>query len=169
MFNNRYQWSGVSGQETVYATLSPETSHLMPDKGFSLIEALIATAIVGIAFVGVYSLVVLSEQFTKWAVARQKLQLVANQIFEVIDGDVANITNYNLDLGNCVDPGASTTTSLVRSYEWCMRMQSELFAAGATNVRTITVTASGTSYVVLVRLEAYGARAQIITERVYGS
>ena len=149
--------------------MSTKPGNKLPnEKGFSLIEAIIASAIVCISFVGVYSLVMLSEQFTKWAIARQKLQLIANQIFEVIDGDVANITNYNLNLATCTNPGASTTIYLVRSYEWCTRMQNELFAAGATDVRSITVTASGTKYIVLIRLEAYRAKAQIIAERVYG-
>lgn len=139
------------------------------EKGFGLMEALIATAIVGIGFVGVYSLIALSEQFTKWAIGRQKLQMTANQILEVIEGDIANIDSYNLDLTTCTDPSPATDTYLVRSFEWCTRIQDELGAAGTTDVRSITVTVSGSNRVVLVVLEAYGARAQIVMERTYGT
>lgn len=137
-------------------------------KGFSLIESLIATAIVGIGFVGVYSLVVLSEQFTKWAIARQKLQMYANQMLEVIEADVTNIDNYGLTLQTCTNPSPATTTSLVRGFEWCIRMNTELGAAGTTDVRTITVTSlGGNRRSVVIRLEAYSARAQVIMEKVY--
>ncbi len=140
--------------------------------GFSLIESLIATAIVGIGFVGVYSLVVLSEQFTKWAIARQKLQMIANQIIEVIDSDTSNIANYSINLATCVDPGAATDVYLLRGYEWCIRMEDELGTAGATDTRAITITAdspvAGKTSILIV-LEAYGAKAQIIMQRTYGT
>jgi len=138
------------------------------EKGFSLIESLLATAIVGIGFVGVYSLVALSEQFTKWAISRQKLQLTANQILDVIEGDLANIDNYNLTLTTCTDPGATTTVSLLRSFEWCTVMSNEVGAAGATNVRSITITTPAIGQRnVLIQLEGHNGRAQIIMERTY--
>ena len=138
--------------------------------GFSLIESLIATAIVGIGFVGIYSLIVLSEQFTKWAIARQKLQITANQILEVIEGDIANIDSYDMPsaLMTCVDPGAATDTYLTRSFEWCTRMSDELGDAGATDTRTISITTVGSKKTVLIVLEAYSGQAQIVMERSYG-
>ena len=149
-------------------TPSTNTHHPSPYKGFSLIESLVATAIVGIGFVGIYSLVMLSEQFTKWAIARQKLQMYANQMLEVIDGDVTNTDSYNLTLQTCTNPAPATTTSLVRAYEWCYRMSNELGAAGATDVRTITVTnMGGNKRSVVIRLEAYSAKAQVIMEKIY--
>lgn len=141
------------------------------EKGFSLIESMIATAIVGIGFVGVYSLVVLSEQFTKWAIARQKLQMHANQMLEVIDGDIANIDSYatTTAISTCTNPSPATTTHLVRKYEWCTRLTAELGAAGVTDVRSITITTPSVGKRdVIIRLEAYGAKAQIVVERIYG-
>lgn len=141
------------------------------EKGFSLIESMIATAIVGIGFVGVYSLVVLSEQFTKWAVARQKLQMYANQIMEVIETDISNIDSYatTTALSTCTNPSPAITTHLVRKYEWCTRMTTELGAAGAGDVRSITITTpSAGNRDIIIRLEAYGAKAQVVVERIYG-
>lgn len=167
---NSIRAKGKRLREKNISSLKPSPFALRPySRGFSLIEAMIATAIVCIGFVGVYTLITLSEQFTKWAIARQKLQLIGNQIFEVIEGDSANRANYTLNLATCTNPGASTVTSVVRSYEWCIRMQNDFFSAGSTDVRSVTVTTSGTKYNVLIRLEAYGAKAQIIMERVYGS
>ncbi len=146
----------------------PRTIYHKPTRGFSLLESLIATAIVGIGFTGVYSMIVLSEQFTKWAIARQKLQLYANQMLEVIESDIANIDSYNLSFTTCTDPGAVTTVYLLRGYEWCTRMNAQMGAAG-TDTRSITITTPSTNKRnVLIRLEAYGAKAQVIMERSYG-
>lgn len=171
MFNRKCKVSEARRQE-VRCCLKPATCNLKPDRGFGLIESLIATAIVGIGFVGVYSMVVLSEQFIKWAIARQKLQMTANQMLEVIEGDVANIANYTMTtaLTTCTDPSPATDTYLVRGFEWCTRMSDEVGAAGITDTRSITVTAtSATKNTVLIVLEAYGAQAQIVMERSYGN
>ena len=135
------------------------------EKGFGLIEAMIATAIVGIGFVGVYSMIVLSEQFTKWAIGRQKLQMTANQMLEIIEGDISNIDDYAMTLTTCTDPAPATDTHLVRGFEWCTRMQDELGAAGTTNVRSITITTVGTKKTILIVLEAYNGQSQIVMER----
>ncbi len=150
-------------------TLQHNTRDLKPALGFSLIEAMIATGVVAIGFVGVYSLVVLSEQFTKWAIARQKLQMQASQMMEIMEADISNIDNYNLDLTNCVDPGAVTTTYLVRGYEWCTRMQDEVGAANG-DTRSITITDTGDGKrSINILLEAYGGQAQIVMERVFNA
>lgn len=107
-------------------------------KGFSLIEAMISAGIMALGFVGVFTLVAASEQFTARAIARQKMQMIANQIIEIIDSDLANIDSYTMNLGACVTP-ATTDRWLVRGYEWCTRLTNEIDPAGA-NIRTITVT-----------------------------
>jgi hypothetical protein len=162
-----------NGRQIKKAT--PPEPTLCTEKGFSLIEALIATAIIGIGFVGVYSMVSLSEQFTKWAIARQKLQLYASQMLEVIEGDIAvngatanYMNNYNLSLTSCVNPGSSEETYKIRAYEWCTGMNLNIAPATASDIRTITATNnSGNKWSIVIRLEAYGTKAQVIMEKIY--
>jgi prepilin-type N-terminal cleavage/methylation domain-containing protein len=170
----------INNLKKILINHTPFTTHRPPDaeRGFSLIESIVATAIISIGFIGVYSMVALSEQFTKWAMARQKLQLYANQMLDVIEADISNnsatptyITNYGtVNLTNCTDPAPATATYLVRSYEWCTRMNANVAPATAGDIRSITVTqnpANSTEYWVLIRLEAYGAKAQIIMAKTY--
>ncbi|MDB2415278.1 prepilin-type N-terminal cleavage/methylation domain-containing protein [Rickettsiales bacterium] len=139
------------------------------EDGMSLIEALVATAIVGIAFVGVYGLVAMSEKSMRESVAKQKLQMQANQIMDIIDGDVDNIDNYDgIDLTDCVDPAGATDKYLVRSYEWCSRLEGEVGEAGDDDIRSIEIeTLVDNRKVVHLQLETFGGTVQIVMKRVY--
>ena len=109
-------------------------------KGFSLIEAMISAAIMALGFVGVFTLIAASEQFTSRSIAKQKMQMIANQIVEVIESDLANIDSYtmNLNLAVCTPP-ATADRWVVRGFEWCTRLKNEIDPALA-NVRTISIT-----------------------------
>lgn len=129
---------------------------------------MVATAIIGVGFVGTVTLVATSEQITVRAIAKQKMQLIADQMLEIIESDLPNIDNYSMNLTNCVDPGAGASQPLTRGYEWCNRMQNEVGAAGAGNTRSITITTLDDGRkVVHIILEAYGQQAQIFMKRVF--
>jgi len=136
-------------------------------KGFSLIEAMVATAIIGVGFVGTMTLTGVAQQSSNESILRQKLQMQANQILEIIESDIDNIDDYNLDLSEC-PASAGATTIEAREYEWCTRMENEAGAATANDTRTVTVTtlADG-SKAVEILLEALGGRVQTIMKRVY--
>jgi hypothetical protein len=129
---------------------------------------MVATAILGVAFVGVYTLVMLAERSMRNAIAKEKLQIVANQILEVIESDLTNVDSYNLNLKVCTAPGASPQTYQTRSYEWCRRLNGEVGAAVAAETRSISVTtwANGQKVVSII-LQAKNAAVEVIMKRAY--
>lgn len=137
-------------------------------KGFSLIEAIVSTAVVGIGFVGVYTIVATSEQLMMRSIAKEKTQMIADQILDIIETDLANIDSYEMDLETCVDPGSSTDQYDIRGYEWCMRITNEVGAPTDNDDRSITVTTLGDGRrVVHILLESYDERVQIVMKRVF--
>lgn len=137
------------------------------NQGFSLLEALIATAIMGIGFVGVYTLAATAELSLRNSVTRQKLQMQADQILEVIESDLTNIDQYNMSLKACVAPDG-TETYKVRRYEWCQRLTGEVGAAATNDTRSVAITtlADGRKVVSIV-LESNNGGIQIVMKRVY--
>lgn len=141
--------------------------HLYKCKGFSLIEAMVSSAIIALGFVGVFSLVAASEGFTSRAIARQKVQLIADQMLEIIGTDLTNIDSYTMNLATCTAP-TSTDQWDVRGYEWCIRLQNEIGDAGTTNTRTITVTTlTGDRRVVSIFLEGYNQTVLVVMKRIF--
>lgn len=137
-------------------------------KGFSLIEAMISAGIMALGFVGVFTLVAASEQFTARAIARQKMQMIANQIIEVIDSDLANIDSYTMNLNPTVCPTANPADKIdVRHSEWCTRLKNEIDPAVA-NTRTITVTTlAGDRKLVSIFLEGRNKSALVVMRRIF--
>ena len=136
-------------------------------KGFSLIEAMVATAIVSIGFVGVFSLVATSEQFTMRAIAKKKMQMVADQIMDIVETDLDNIDSYAMSLTTCTAP-ATADQWVVRGYEWCIRLQDETGDAGTANTRAITITDLGDGRkVVQIVLEGFNQKVQIIVRKAF--
>lgn len=136
--------------------------------GFSLIEAMVATMLTSIAFVGVFTITGFTAKQLKNSEDRQKLQIVANQIFEIIDSDTSNITSYNLNLATCTTPTSGETRKyILRPYEWCTRMNNDLGSAQSADIRTITVTISGSEKIVTVNLTSKNAANKVIIKRTY--
>lgn len=138
--------------------------------GLSLLEAMVATAVVGVAFAGIYTLTGFSNIHMDRSIAKQKLQMQANQILDVIETDISNIDQYNnMTLTTCTAPGTGVTDKyIVRRYEWCTRMTNELGAAGANDTRTITVTTlADNRKVVHILLESDNGNAQIVMKRTF--
>ncbi len=148
----------------------PTRERTQKSSGFTLVEALVATLIMTVGFVGTYTLVGVVQNSMQASVMRQKLQLQANQILDIIEVDVTNVDQYNnMDLKVCAPPPNGTqTVSLLRQYEWCQRLRDQTGAAGANDNRIITVTtlADG-SKDVQVLLEGLGGTIQVVMKRVY--
>ena len=138
-------------------------------RGLSLVEALVATAIMAIGFTGVYTMVTVSAQSVQQSVARQKMQIQANQILDIIESDSSNIDFYTMGLTNCTPPpGGTTLIYLIRGYEWCSRLSGEVGAATANDTRAITVTTlADQRRVVEVLLESNGGRVQVVMKRTF--
>lgn len=136
-------------------------------KGFSLVEAMVATAIVGIGFTGLLSIIATSEQFMSRSIKSQKAQMIANQMLEIIETDLTNIDSYAMTLTTC-NPPATASQWDTRGYEWCVRLQDELGPAGTTNTRSITLsTLADGRRVVHIVIEADNQRVQIVMKRTF--
>ncbi|MCB2081025.1 MAG: prepilin-type N-terminal cleavage/methylation domain-containing protein [Rickettsiales bacterium] len=137
--------------------------------GFTLVEAMVATMISGIAFAGVFSLTMLSTHHMEESVSRQKLQLMAEQMLEVIESDLENVDNYAMSFATCNAPGAGETAlSDTRRYEWCQRLNGEVGAPAAAETRTITITTlADQRKVVHILLEAENDGVQVVIKRAY--
>ncbi len=137
-------------------------------KGFSLIEALIATAISGIAFVGVFGLTGFSANSINSSSKQQSLQMVANQILEIVESDKANILNYNMNLANCTPPTESETQQYhINRYKWCRMINNLAGLTKAGDIRNISVV-SGVNQVTLhITLQASGGYPEIVLKKIY--
>ncbi len=138
--------------------------------GFSLIEAMIAMAIMSISFVGVYTLTGYASNSLKSSADRQKMQIVANQMFELIENDHANIDSYNnMDFTTCAAPTSGQTQTYHQNrYNWCRMLNDAAGTSATGDTRMIKVTTSGTNKNVRIILESRNKGAQIVINRVYG-
>jgi len=137
--------------------------------GFTLIEGLVAAMIVGLGFVGIYGLSSVAINSMHTSVIRQKLQLQANQILDIIDSDRVNIALYTMDLKTCVAAAGSDTWE-IRKEEWCERLAAETGIAQDNDLRQITVdTQVDGNHLVTVELEAENGAITIVMRRSYGS
>ena len=139
------------------------------ERGFSLIEAMVATMIIAISFAGVYTMAGYSSVSLKNSIDRQKMQLIANQILESISSDYTSVDNYNnMDFTTCVAPtGAQTQTYHQNRYKWCRMLNDAVGSPATGDTRKIAITTSGTSKVVTVTLQSRLKNAQIVTKKIY--
>lgn len=137
--------------------------------GFSLIEAMVTTAIMSIGFAGIFTIIAASEQFMSRSIAKQKVQMIADQILDIIETDQTNIDSYAMGLSTCTDPGTSTNQFDIRGYEWCIRLQNEIGTATATETRSISVTTSGTRKIIYILIEGKQGKVQIVSARFFDS
>lgn len=141
------------------------------NSGFSLIEAMISMMIMAISFVGVYTLTAYAGSSLKNSADRQKMQIIANEMLELISNDYANVDSYNnMDFTTCNAPtSAQTQTYHQNRYNWCRALDAAAGTSSTGDTRKITVTTSGTNKNVRIILESRKKGAQIVINRVYGS
>ena len=114
----------------------------MNKNAFTLIEALVAVAILTIGFAGVYSLVLSSLQALEKSVDREKLAFQSTEMIESMEYDKNNITSYQTE--NLVDcenikplQGKEKQMNLIKG--WCKKMASEVGSVRQNKNRKISV------------------------------
>ncbi len=66
--------------------------------GVSLLEAMVATAVIAIGFMAVYTLAITSTRVLMGTVDREKGNMIANAVFEDLITDTPNLLSYhNMD------------------------------------------------------------------------
>lgn len=145
---------------------------LEKEKGFSIIEAMVAMALLSVGFVGVYALIGASERFQVRTVERNNASMLTVQMFEVIEAsrqqfidtvlDVPFSGTVNLNAANCAVGGVvgNNRPTNARDFnaffsQWCQRLNRVLGAAGQGDQRQIQVVTG----IVL----ANGAEATVVT------
>ena len=119
------------------------------NKGFTLIEAIVAMVIFGIAFSGLYLVFGIAIKGANDARTIMHLNLIANQIVESISAETRRDPNddlnplktpsiYNANLKNCASFGSSDIRN-----SWCTNLNDVVGGFQGTNskqLRTVTVT-----------------------------
>lgn len=137
-------------------------------EGFSLLEAMISSAIIGVGLVGVVSLTAFSENYMQRSVIRHKMQMVADNMMEVIESDLSNIDSYTMDFTACPSAVEGAATYQVRRFEWCQTMDDKLGIATVNEIRRIVVTTqSDGKRAVEILLEDSDGATQIVMKRLF--
>ena len=128
---------------------------------FTLIEALVSVAITAIGFAGVIALVSTSNDVMSKSYDKEKLKFQNTEIMEVLNGDQANIMEYNgKDLSQCADLVTSEgkEEQLARLKNWCNKLEGEVGTKRTTDKRIIRVEKKLVqgNYVYIVSLEMSG-------------
>ena len=128
---------------------------------FTLIEALVSVAITAIGFAGVIALVSTSNDVMSKSYDKEKLKFQNTEIMEVLNGDQANIMEYNgKDLSQCTDLVTSEgmEQQLARLQNWCNKIQGEVGNKRTQDSRIIRVERRviGDEAVFIVSLEMSG-------------
>jgi type II secretory pathway pseudopilin PulG len=128
---------------------------------FTLIEALVSVAITAIGFAGVIALVSTSNDVMSKSYDKEKLKFQNTEIMEVLNGDQANIMEYNgKDLSQCTDLVTSEgkEEQLARLQNWCNKIQGEVGNKRTQDSRIIRVERRviGDEAVFIVSLEMSG-------------
>ena len=106
----------------------------MNKQAFTLIEALVAVAIMAIGFAGVYALVSTSTTVLNDSIEREKLNYQATEIIETLHSDQNQIEGYahtNLDNSNCdsltlKDAKKGKADQLKKLQTWCKKLSGEV-------------------------------------------
>jgi len=119
----------------------------MNKQAFTLIEALVAVAIMAIGFAGVYALVSTSTTVLNDSIEREKLNYQATEIIETLHSDQNQIEGYahtNLDNSNCdalvlKNAKKGKADQLKKLQTWCKKLSGEVGRKNSADRRKIRV------------------------------
>ncbi|MBT59229.1 MAG: type II secretion system protein [Arenicellales bacterium] len=153
----------------------------MKESGFTLIEAVVALAIIGISFAGVFGLVTISDRSLQGAIERERMKMQARQIIETVAADAVGQCSYTgswvTSGGQVSCPPFSKTDLPVsqRMARWCQRMEDGLTTVKG-DQRQIRVrplsgsqpcsSSQSSQRVIEVRLNSGGGKSQVVMKQV---
>lgn len=138
--------------------------------GMSLLESLIAVALLAIGFMGLQAFYGMAQKSIAASSARLQANLLAEQITEDIASDIPNIALYNnVSLTNCATLGATT-----RPRDWCNRLAARVGVANTTavannrefrRVSAAPIAGVANAWMVTVELALQEGRSYIVIRR----
>ena len=141
----------------------------MPSQsGMSLLESLVAVALIGIGFVGLQAFYSIAQRSIAASAERVQVNLVAEQMMEDITLNAANVSTYNgVNLTNC-----GLLAGDKRS--WCERLQTQVGAVNTAavssgkeyrRVRVAPVPGVANAWIVTVELATHEGRNHVVIRR----
>jgi Tfp pilus assembly protein PilV len=129
---------------------------------------MVATVIMGIAFTGVYTIILFSSDVMNASSDRQKMQLVADQIMEVIESDLDNIDSYDMNFNTCNAPDSGETQNFHQyRYRWCRMLNNTIGLPATNDVRQISISSSIDGKIVDITLENRNAETSVTMKRLF--
>tara|TARA_Y100001970_G_scaffold290460_1_gene424268 strand:+ start:480 stop:917 length:438 start_codon:yes stop_codon:yes gene_type:complete len=139
--------------------------------GISMIESLIAAAIIGIGFVAIYSLSITSTNILMSSIDREKGNMIANTVFEDLITDSNNLISYNNMNFNTISTGKDAHH--LKKTKWAQTAYKRLGSPQPNDKRDIKVvkkTVAGKDiFVVTIDLATRGGKAKNQFKRVFNA
>lgn len=153
----------------------------LEQSGFTLVEGMVAMAVISAAFAGLFGLVSLSDRALQDAIEKERMKMQTRQIIETVAADRIGQCNYTGSWvtseggTNCPVFSNSASPSAQRMAKWCQRMEDGLTTAKGDEreirVRPLggnqsCVASSSSQRVIEVRLNANGGKSQVVMKQV---
>ncbi len=139
--------------------------------GVSLLEAMIAAAVIGIGFMAIYTLSITSTTILMSTLDREKGNMIANTVFEDLITDIPNLLSYhNMDFTTV---GQGSATHLAKKTKWAQTASKRFGSPQTKDKRQIQVvkkTVAGKDiFIVTIDLATRGGRAKNQFKRVFNA
>lgn len=139
--------------------------------GVSMLEAMIAAAVIGIGFMAIYTLSITSTKILMSSIDREKGNMIANTIFEDLITDIPNLLAYhNMDF---TVAGQGSTSHKIKKTKWAT-IASKHFGNPQTkdkrDIKVIKKSVAGKDiYVITIDLATRGGKAKNQFKRVFNA
>ena len=139
--------------------------------GVSLLEAMIAAAVIGIGFMAIYTLSITSTRILMGTIDREKGNMIANTVFEDLITDIPNLLSYhNMDFTTVGQGSASHTT---KKTKWAQLASKRFGSPQNKDKRQIQVVKKSVAgkdiFIVTIDLATRGGKAKNQFKRVFNA
>ena len=139
--------------------------------GVSLLEAMIAAAVIGIGFMAIYTLSITSTTILMSTLDREKGNMIANTVFEDLITDTPNLLSYhNMDFKTV---GQGSASHIAKKTKWA-QIASKRFGSPQTNdkrhIQVVKKSVAGKDiFIVTIDLATRGGKAKNQFKRVFNA
>ena len=139
--------------------------------GVSLLEAMIAAAVIGIGFMAIYTLAITSTSILMSTLDREKGNMIANTVFEDLITDTPNLLLYhNMDFKTI---GQGSATHIAKKTKWAQTASKRFGSPQTKDKRQIQVVKKSVAgkdiFIVTIDLATRGGKAKNQFKRVFNA